>query len=163
MNTPLILPMMMYGKYKQTVTVKDPKTGKKKRVNKTIEHIEQRGDPGFYPSVNHIYIQTRKGRRLSQAAEDLFNRWNGLAQIWAEKNNWQMTEGEKVVVEIDTYFPNDRRKRDTSNALKLMLDALEGVIYDNDFFALPRQNDFHYVKEGEKPYFKLNIFKKSEE
>ena len=35
------------------------------------------------------------------------------------------------------YFP-DKRKRDSHNCLKLLLDCLEGLLFENDYYILPR-------------------------
>ena len=32
----------------------------------------------------------------------------------------------------------DKRKRDTHNYFKVLFDALEGVLYDNDYYVMPR-------------------------
>jgi|SRR5579875_35960 len=173
---PLILPMMMYGKYKDYVKEKDPitgkwktvyettKTGKKKAKKKWIIHDESKGDPGFYPSVNHIYQNTRGGgKKLTQAAERLFEKWHALAHLWALDNDWNFDPQEKVVLEITCFFP-DKQKRDASNAIKLMMDALEGVLYQNDYYALPRIMDFQVLEDKSiAPYFKVVIYKKDEE
>jgi Holliday junction resolvase RusA-like endonuclease len=183
MNSELILPMMMYGKFKSTRVKKDKegntlyeldvkgnpkldKKGKKKPIKKnvTIYHKEEDGDPGIFPSVNHIYERMRGGRQKpTQAALDLKEKWAVAAQMWMKDNNWTKTELEKVVVEVWAYFPNESRKRDTNNVFKLMMDAFDGIIYDNDFYGLPRVMDFDVVQEGERPYFRLNIYKKDDE
>jgi Holliday junction resolvase RusA-like endonuclease len=168
MLEPLKLPMMMYGKYKTSWYVKDPKdpTGKKKiKKTKVVEHKEENGDPGYYPSVNHIYHNTKGGgKRLTKAAERLFQKWQAEARLWAYNTGWVMTEKEKVVVEIVAYFP-DNQKRDTNNVFKLMMDALEGIIFDNDYYALPRVMDFHVLEKDSnvKPYFELHIYKLEDE
>lgn len=177
---PLILPMMMFGSYMDYEREKDPKdpTGKKyiikKKLNakgklvpvkKKITHVEANGDMGFYPSVNHIYQNTGKGgKKLTKAAERLFDKWQGLAHGWAVRNGWEMTEKEKIVLELYAYFP-DKHVRDTHNVLKLMMDALEKVIYKDDNYALPRIMDFEYLEKdsGVRPYFELRIYKKADE
>ncbi|WDI05053.1 RusA family crossover junction endodeoxyribonuclease (plasmid) [Paenibacillus urinalis] len=173
----LILPMMMFGSYKSYEKEKDPVTGrwkikkelngkgKLKPVKKVYTHVEALGDPGFYPSVNHIYENTgRGGKKLTKPAEDLFEKWHALAYAWSLKNDWKMTTKDKVVLELTAYFP-DEKKRDTHNVFKLMMDALEGVIYKNDHYALPRVKDFHYLEKdsGIQPYFELRIFRKADE
>src|SRR5690606_6559504 len=85
------------------------------------------------------------------------------AQMWAKDNGWEQVENEKVVVELIAHFPAGNKKRDASNALKLMLDSFEGIIYKDDTFALPRIMDFDHVAEGEEPYFELYIYKKEDE
>lgn len=169
MYSPLILPMMMYGKFRQTRTKRDKdgnpiiKNGKRVMEKYWKIHNELDGDPGVYPSVNHIYVRMRNGRqRLSEPAQNLMDRWAALAKMWVKDNNWEIAD-EKVVIEMTAHFPNDNRKRDTHNAFKLMLDALEDIIYTNDRYALPRTMDFKKVKEGEQPYFELNIYKKEQE
>jgi Holliday junction resolvase RusA-like endonuclease len=175
MNEPLILPMMMFGKFRSQRVKKDEqgntiykisKNGKKTPVTEKvwIEHKEENGDPGVYPSVNHIYVNMAKGRkRLSKPAERLKEKWEALAIMWAKDNGWETTKKEKVVIELTAHFPNDNIIRDTNNAFKLLMDALEGIIYDNDHYALPRVMDFKKVKDGERPYFEVNIYKKDDE
>lgn len=176
MRTTLILPMMMFGKFRRERAKRD-KDGnaivkkvdsKGRKVYETekywLEHSEKKGDKGVYPSVNHIYTRMAKGRqKLTAPAEKLKEKWETEARMWVEENGWQLTEEEKVVVELTAYFPNDKLRRDTNNVFKLMMDAFTGIVYDDDEFALPRVMDFHRVGEGEKPYFQLDIYLKSEE
>lgn len=170
MTEPLRLPMMMFGTFTSKVTKKDAngkaikKNGKYVYVSSKVNHCEEDGDKGIFPSVNHMYVNMARGRkRLHEGAEKLKEKWNVYAKMWANDQEWSLTDGEKVVIEMTPYFPNDKIKRDASNAFKLMLDAFEGVIYENDFYALPRINDFHRIKEGEDPYFEVNIYKKVDE
>lgn len=171
---PLILPMMMYGKFRgmrvkrdaDGNTVKKMVKGKETSIKEKvwIIHREEDGDPGVYPSVNHIYVHTGKGgRRLSKPAEALKEKWEALASMWAHDTAWHMTEKEKVVVEMIAHFPDESRDRDTNNVFKLLMDALNEIIYDDDHFALPRVMDFKTVAPGEKPFFELYIYRKADE
>lgn len=176
MREPLLIPMMMFGKFRRerakrdaegnTIIKKRDKNGKPvyEKEKYWLVHSEKNGDSGVYPSVNHIYTRMAKGRqKLTAPAEKLKEKWESFAYQWAADHNWEMTKGEKVVIELTAYFPNDKLRRDTNNVFKLMMDAFTGIIYDDDEYALPRVMDFHRVGEGEKPYFELNIYKKSEE
>lgn len=167
---------MMFGKFRSTRAKRDKdgntiiksyyKNGSPNYEKQKcwVTHSEKDGDKGVYPSVNHIYTRMAKGRqKLTKPAEDLKAKWEAQAMIWAQENHWEVAEKEKVVVELTAYFPNDNLIRDTNNVFKLLLDAFSKIIYDDDEYALPRVMDFHNVKEGEKPYFELNIYKKSEE
>lgn len=168
--------MMMFGSYKGYEYEQDPTTGKQKIKKKLVKgklksvikihrHVEENGDPGFYPSVNHIYDNDgRGGKKLSKPAQDLFDRWHSLAHLWAIQNGWELTKKEKVVVEVTAYFP-DKKGRDTNNVFKLLADSLEHAIYDNDHYALMRTMDFIYLEKNSNisPYFELRIFKKSDE
>ena len=166
----LILPMMMYGIFKAQVAkldangerVRDAK-GKIKYEYKNRKYTRENSN-GIYPSVNHMYVNGPKGsKRLAKGAEKLKEDWSIEAMIWAKDCGWSCTDKEKVIIELVPYFPNDEKTRDASNALKLMMDAFEGVIYKNDNFALPRIMDFPKVSDGEDPYFELKIYKKEEE
>jgi len=69
------------------------------------------------------------------------------ASVWRNKNKWSTATG-KVIVRLWFYFP-DRRKRDTHNALKALLDALEDAcIYQNDQYALPQVMDWDVDREN---------------
>lgn len=176
MRTSLILPMMMYGRFRRERAARDEegntiildryKNGKPKYKKEKywLIHSEKAGDPGVYPSVNHIYTRMAKGRqKLIKPAENLKERWEAEAHFWKEAVGWEMTKNEKIIIETTAYFPQDNIRRDINNIFKLLLDAFNGIIYEDDEFALPRVMDFHHVTEGHSPYFELNIYKKSEE
>lgn len=142
---PLMLPLMMYGSYSMH-TNQINSEGKKEKIKRVYTHVEGI-DKGFFPSVNHIYVNTKYGgKKLKPAAEALFSKWQWLAKEWAMKNNWSFEKTEKIVLEMTLYYP-DHVKRDSHNVIKLLLDALQGILYDNDYYALPRIQNFHVLKE----------------
>lgn len=176
MRESLILPMMMFGRFRRERAKRDEngktiikgyyKNGKPKYAKEKywLVHSEKDGDKGVYPSVNEIYVRMHKGRqRYSEPAMRLFDKWQVETRMWMDKVNWKTTNKEKVIVELTAYFPNDKIRRDVSNVLKMLPDAFTGLIYDDDEYSLPRVMDFHHVEEGQKPYFKLDIYLKSEE
>ncbi|QFG05648.1 endodeoxyribonuclease [Bacillus phage 031MP004] len=122
--------------------------GEKKPIYETI--LSDYESTGFYPSANAIYMNAGGGsRRLTVAAEAKLNEWHRLAEEWAIRENWKcLTVGTKVVAEMTFYLPNDGKVRDTHNAKKLLLDALEGVIHENDMWIIDRTLDFHFVDEN---------------
>ncbi len=167
--------MMMFGTYTSYAKEKNDKgvwvnkkeivNGKSKLVKIKHVHVEDNGDPGFYPSVNKIYLQrSGGGKTMSAPASRLFERWQGLAKVWTYETGWELTDKEKIVIELEAFFP-DNSPRDTHNVFKLMMDALEKVIYKNDMYAMPRVMDFHILEPDseEAPYFLLNIYKKEDE
>jgi crossover junction endodeoxyribonuclease RusA len=100
------------------------------------------------PSQNQIYQVVRRGRRGGRALIALTPQavaWRAAArthaQAWAAQVGWRPTTHTKVKVAIWVWWPNPRR-RDPANLLKLLLDALEGVVYDDDRWALPQIVDF---------------------
>lgn len=91
------------------------------------------------PTINHCYYRTRSGgKRLTPLALAWVERTRNYAlqecirQGWRKKN-----KGVKIVAEITTYFP-DNRRRDTHNGDKIWCDALEGIVYTDDRWLLVR-------------------------
>lgn len=69
------------------------------------------------------------------------------ATSWRNRNRWRTEKG-KVVVNLWFYFP-DKRRRDTHNTFKALLDALEEArIYEDDKYALPRVMDWEVDREN---------------
>lgn len=91
------------------------------------------------PSVNHIYYNTRGGgKRLTRLAENYVARVRALAHQEVEEQGWEKAKkGEWIYIDLAFYFP-DKRIRDSHNCLKLLLDALEGIIFVNDYSVIPR-------------------------
>lgn len=98
--------------------------------------------PGTAPSVNHMYANTRYGKKVLKAgAKEWYNDVVWSTKLWRRQNNW-ITATEKVIVRLWFYFP-DKRRRDTHNGLKGLLDALEDAgVYVDDKWALPRVMDW---------------------
>ena len=106
--------------------------------------------PGVAPSVNHMYedkwIRGRKYRVHSKDAEVWMYSVSLLAKQQAKQIGWQMAQkGEKVVVELRIFHP-DHKQRDADNMFKALQDALEGVVYEDDRYALPRVMDIQVDK-----------------
>lgn len=66
----------------------------------------------------------------------------------------------KIVLDAWFYFP-DNRRRDTHNSLKILLDGLEGVIYADDRYVLPRIQD--WTIDRQNPRVELKIYPKEKE
>lgn len=101
--------------------------------------------PGLAPSVNHMYVNAYiKGRRmrvLKPEAKAWFEDATYRACNWINDNHWSTATG-KVIVRLWYFFP-DKRRRDTHNGLKGLLDALEDAgVYVDDKLALPRVMDW---------------------
>ncbi|EHQ63644.1 endodeoxyribonuclease RusA [Paenibacillus dendritiformis C454] len=106
---------------------------------------------GLAPSVNHMYRNARVKNRNMRVLTDVAHAWYEetvlTANVWRRRNRWMTAQG-KTIVRLWFFFP-DRRKRDTHNALKLLLDALEDAgIYENDQYALPRIMDFEIDRQN---------------
>jgi len=100
------------------------------------------------PSVNAIYYNTRGGgRRLTKKAEHYIRDSRALTNMGMDNQHWiKQEKGVWLYLDMVFYFP-DRRRRDSHNCLKVLLDALEGLIYTDDMYVMPRIQSVEYDKE----------------
>lgn len=88
-------------------------------------------------SVNSMYIGIHR-TNLTKKAKQWVHTAQYICKQEIAKQGWEMDMGSVwYSCELRFYF-NDKRYKDSHNYLKLMLDALEGLIYKNDYFCLPR-------------------------
>lgn len=108
------------------------------------------------PSVNAIYYNTRGGgRRLTKKAENYIRDVRALANLAVDEQHWSRQEkGVWLYLDLVFYFP-DRRRRDSHNTLKVLLDALESVLYVDDMYCMPRIQSVEYDKEN--PRVEINV------
>lgn len=104
--------------------------------------------PGNPPTLNHVYRNVAINRRITTRDGQ---KWvadvRTIARIAMMEQGWQRSKDEKLVAEVTIYWPT-RRKRDVENVGKLLWDALEGIVYENDQWLLPRYMDFHVDKHN---------------
>ena len=114
------------------------------------------------PSSNHCYVNAlhhgRRQRVLTAAAKSWMASAAMLAKCACRRAGWKPVE-DKVVVELRVAWP-DHRKRDTSNLHKLLGDALEGVVYTNDRYALLR--DMDYAVDRKRPRLDITFYVREE-
>lgn len=99
------------------------------------------------PSQNHMYVNNgRGGRTLSKSAKKYLAELKAWANMIVEEQAWELQDDSTwYYVDMVFYFP-DRRKRDSHNQIKLLLDGLEGIVYVNDRYVLPRIQAVEYDK-----------------
>ncbi len=115
------------------------------------------------PSVNACYVNCRtfgrRGRMLTEVAKNWKLQTAYTAKAAARSAGWIMPSAtEKVVLEIYAYWP-DRRKHDMNNLHKLLCDALEGILYENDCAVLCRDIDFEVDRKD--PRIKVVVMLKA--
>jgi crossover junction endodeoxyribonuclease RusA len=103
------------------------------------------------PSLNHAYRNFTKGgrrMRVPTSEAERFKRDAGwLAKAWRQDVRWDIRDpGTKIVMRLWYYWP-DRRRMDTHNREKVLLDALEGVLYQDDRWVLVQEQDFTVDRE----------------
>lgn len=117
------------------------------------------------PSVNHSH---RPARAISKTGKPYLRRvptdetkaWRSEAYFNARRavvcTNWQPIIRGKVVVELTYYWP-DRRRRDTHNRIKEIMDLLQTAgIFADDCQALARELD--YLIDRKHPRVDLSIW-----
>lgn len=107
--------------------------------------------PGVVPSVNHMYrnavVRGRRIRIKTPRAKEFYEMLIILSRSWMKANGWNTTMG-KVIVRMWFYYP-DGRRRDSHNALKILMDGLEEAgIYEDDKTALPRIMDYEVDRKN---------------
>ncbi|NCU28496.1 MAG: RusA family crossover junction endodeoxyribonuclease [Candidatus Moranbacteria bacterium] len=90
-------------------------------------------------SLNHMYINIRGGgKRLNKRAEEYMRVARSLVNEAMLEQNWKMTnQGYWYYVDMIFYLP-DVRIRDNHNMFKLLFDVLEGYVFCNDYYIMPR-------------------------
>ena len=109
------------------------------------------------PSVNHMYIHKKNGQKiLTKAAKQYVKTVQDLCKKAIKEQKWR-TDKEAVwfVMDMYFYFP-DKRKRDNHNCLKILLDTLEGLLFTNDYFVLPRAQ--HVTLDRENPRVEIIFY-----
>lgn len=109
----------------------------------------------FPPSVNHCYFTNPRGQRiLTKEGKEWMKSAQWYAMVEAKKHGWQpMTR--HTYADMYFYMP-DKRQRDSHNYLKVLLDALEGPIVENDKWLLPRIQDV--VVDRDEPRIEVIVW-----
>lgn len=97
------------------------------------------------PSVNSLYTMQRK---LTAKARKYIANSQPIILDAINDQNWHMPEkNEWLYLDMVFYMP-DKRIRDSHNALKLLLDVLQDLVYVNDYTVMPRIQSVEYDKDN---------------
>lgn len=90
------------------------------------------------PSVNHMYQNAGRGKRLTKDAMNYIKIAQEECKSKIKKYGWKKDkEGVWYVMDLYYFFP-DKKVRDSHNTLKILTDSLEGLLFPNDYYVLPR-------------------------
>lgn len=90
------------------------------------------------PSVNHMYINAGRGKRLNKEATQYIKTAQNICKKAIKQQKWKRDkEHVWYVMDLYYYFP-DKMRRDSHNTLKILTDCLEGLLYSDDYYLLPR-------------------------
>lgn len=103
--------------------------------------------------VNHLYFHSM--RRNKYGGQFMGKTMKPEASFWKEnaallvksemsKGKLQPIHREKFSVDVKIWWASKRSQCDGDGILKLPLDAMNGVVYSSDKFALPRVLDYDY-------------------
>jgi len=82
------------------------------------------------PSVNNIYHNVGKSRRMTGRAKIYKEQVGWIAKTWAAENNWAYDGGD-VSMSLDLIFSN-KIKRDITNCIKIAEDAVSETLGFDD-------------------------------
>lgn len=120
------------------------------------------------PSVNHshnlVRLHSKAGKPYTSRVPSAKTRaWRDEAW-WLIKRevvckHWRTITGAKVVVELTYYWP-DRRRRDTHNRIKEIMDALTVAgVFADDCQALARERDYRIDRD--RPRVEVQVGRKA--
>ena len=109
-------------------------------------------------SVNAIYKRAKMrsgkpGMYMTQKAKQFKEELAWSAKMASKKYNWKFFKENRFFY-VDLYFTFKSKKRfvDPNNTHKVTLDALEGILFENDKWALTRDMD---AKFGDKEHLTI--------
>jgi crossover junction endodeoxyribonuclease RusA len=109
------------------------------------------------PSLNHVYRNVAINRRILMPKGKAWKEEVGwIAATQRAKQSWAFSTKEKLVMELEIFWP-DRRRRDADNCLKLLADTLEGILFEDDKWILPRVLNWDVDKDD--PRVEVKIYK----
>lgn len=116
----------------------------------------------FPPSQNHMYFTAKNGMRILRTeAKKVFNIIRQKSIDAVREQGWKRElEGIWYRVEMKFYMP-DKRKRDSHNTFKIMFDAMEDVIYPDDYYILPTVKSVDIDRNN--PRVEIKIFPEQKE
>jgi len=97
------------------------------------------------PSVNHMYVGPK--RVMDKVAREWYSTAGWRTKMWTRQAEWEKTTDTWLYADMWFFMP-DKRKRDSHNTLKILLDVMEGFVYENDFYVMPRIQEVAYDKEN---------------
>lgn len=91
------------------------------------------------PSVNKLWDIKRNGKRvLNSHARRYLSDANAYMLMLCEDTAWRTTDRDEwLYIDLVFYFP-DRIIRDSHNFIKVLLDAIQGTVFENDYAVMPR-------------------------
>lgn len=111
---------------------------------------------GVTPSINHMYIFGKGHKTLTKEAKTYIQDTQNVCAEAMRQCKWKKEEsGVWYYMDLYFYFP-DKRIRDSHNCIKLLLDSLQGLLFHNDYFVMPRIQ--HVCLNREEPHIRIEFY-----
>lgn len=101
----------------------------RRKFNATIE---------IPPSKNHAFVYRGYRKIPKRDTRDYKETVEKKIQSIMDDKDWkQDKEHVWYFLDLKFYFP-DKRIRDSHNCIEVLMDALEGSLFENDYYVMPR-------------------------
>lgn len=115
---------------------------KPKNPNKELKIILPLG-----VSVNKLYTFFKGKKQMTKLGHKYIREVVPVIEQVAKHQKWECAKkGEWCVIEPTYYFP-DKKRRDSHNYIKLMMDTLEGLVFEDDQFTIVREQYVYLDRE----------------
>lgn len=102
-----------------------------------------------------MYYSKGFARRLTYEAQDYVRVSRALINLAIEEQRW-LKQDKSTWYYVDlVFFMPDRRIRDSHNMLKLLMDVMQGLVFYNDYYALPRIQSVEY--DAQHPRVEVSV------
>lgn len=128
----------------------DALSSEKTTLQNTVQFIVE----GRPVSVNHLYFTTPQGYRATSTKGKQYKKIVGwMAKQAMMKSGFNKVEKNEVVIIISFYF--ETKRGDIDNCAKAILDAMTGVLYNDD--SQIGQLHLFKFKDKDKPRVEIDV------
>jgi hypothetical protein len=101
------------------------------------------------PSINYAYTFTKTGRRLlTKKAKKFIKESQKICEFEMKAQEWKKDHAFVwYYMDLQFYF-RDKEEKDSHNCLTILMNSLQGVLYEKDYFIMPRIQFVGYDKNN---------------
>lgn len=108
------------------------------------------------PSKNHAFIYRGYKKIPKQTTRKYKEQVSSTICKMLKEKKWNI-EDKGVWYYMDLYFyMPDKRRRDSHNSIEVLMDTLEGCLFEDDYYVMPRIQ--HVGLDREKPRLEFEFF-----
>jgi hypothetical protein len=100
------------------------------------------------PSKNHAYFYKGGKKILKKSTKEFIETTRSKLKKEMKEQKWKHDKPH-VWYYADLYFyMPDKRVRDSHNSIEVLMDTLEGILFPNDYYVMPRVMDVKLDREN---------------